>query len=175
MTTNENELSPKDKFKAALNESRVNMIDALNENQNHLYDIFFKVIGIPNIIIILAASNQHTRELIQQVFYLKCAYLLTIYSYLAALFFYISSFFLGNHEFKKKIGKADKYSKKLQLIINQGTELDEVFQNKMNGLIESTHHFHKLVPLIKNIIGFVYVVNVISFIVFIVILINNLV
>jgi hypothetical protein len=62
LTTNEDVLSTKNKFKAALNESRVNIIEALNENQKHLYDIFFKVIGIPNIGVLTANPINFPRD-----------------------------------------------------------------------------------------------------------------
>ncbi len=76
-------------FKDALNQSRTNMIEALNDNQKQLYDLFFKVIGVPNIIIISAISNAFLRSTLHSAFYLKCFYLLVIYSYLVSLVLYI--------------------------------------------------------------------------------------
>ena len=170
----DNQQDVANKFKEALNQSRVNLIDALNNNQKQLYDIFFKVIGVPNIIIILAVSNKELRELVHSHFYLKCFYLSIIYSYLVALLLYISDFFVSNYAFNKKIKKIDKYSRNVQKAINVESELELDFQYKMNESIEDTHHLHKAAQVIAKSIKVIYLINVISFIIFIVILINNM-
>jgi hypothetical protein len=160
-------------FKNALNQSRLNMIEALNDNQKQLYDLFFKVIGVPNIIVISAISNTYLRNILHSEFYLKCFYLLIIYSYLVSLMLYVGSFFFGNYGFKKKIRKIDKYSSRLQGIIDNYDQLEDVFQDKMNSVICSTHHVHRLVPFIQKTLSITYVVNILSFIIFIIILVNN--
>ena len=116
--------------------------------------------------------NSYLRNMLQSEFYLKCFSLLIIYSHLASITLYISSFFVGNYGFKKKIVKINEYSLKLQEIIND-EQLDDQFQDEMNNVICSTHHVHRLVPFIQKALSITYMVNILSLVIFIIAFVNN--
>ena len=146
-----------------LTDSINNLTDAYNENKKHLYDIFMKVLAIPNLIIITAISNQNIKQIILNDPVSSKFYLITIFSFLLLIICYILSFSAGMELFKTRKDELKKISHNLC----NGSSLNSDVQKSINDKIMNYSEFSKFIKFFEKITNVLNIVNVVSFIMFI--------
>lgn len=164
-----------EEFKSKLHQSVNSRIDAMNANQEQLYDIGFKVLGIANLVLLIALFNVQMQSLIHSIHYFKYIYYVTIYSYIIYVGYHILSLYSGNYWFIKGMRKTMLSMNKLQLIIDEKKDLTVEFQTEMNNQITSTCYLNNLTVAIKTLVGIANIVNMVSLYTCVLVIINHLI
>jgi len=133
-----------------LNSARVNFIITTNSIFNQLYDIYFKVLTVPNALIIIAITNEYFRCLVHEFLLIKIPYICSIAFYLTGIFLHIILLLLGNLKYTRLIEKID-------LNIRIQNDIDKLIQE-----INTAHQHTKAIKRLRQILFVDYILNIMA-------------
>lgn len=133
-----------------LNLARINFITTTNSIFNQLYDVYFKVLTVPNALLIIAITNEYFRYLTQRDLLIKVSYVCSIAFYLIGIVLHIILLFLGNQKYTKLIEKID-------LDIKNQNDLDKLIQE-----INTAHQHTRATKILRGFLFFDYILNIIA-------------
>lgn len=150
-----------------LETSTNNIIEIVNKHKETINDIYLKVLSIPNLIFVLAITNQSLRTEITNHLWIATVYLSTLYTFLTLILFTLLTLIITNHIYNKHKTKLQQHSTKLNEFLYKKHIPNEEIQKEMIATIQAN-------PVTRTITFFRFmtnlsgIINICSFILFII-------